>query len=194
MKKQLCMCSAGLALLVMAGWVFLASSGSAGEAAGLKDGVLKIAASVQKGDTAAAQSQAAVLAKKVEDLADLMELFKKRDKGGIGVGLKKGVVVPDGIEIKLVKMGRDAPSTSEATKEAEALQHMGAVVAAMAYVTKSKPPAKVKAKEWNGWCDDLAASGMKLSAAAKDHAPADLKAAASKINATCNACHSVYRK
>jgi hypothetical protein len=194
MRKQLCMGSAAIALLVMAGWVYVAGSGSAGEASPLKGGVLKIAAAIQKGDMASADTQALALAKKVEDLGDLMELFKKRDKGGIGVGLKKGVAVPDGIEVKLIKMGRDAPSSSEVTKEAEALEHMGAVVAAMAKVTKAKPPAKVKAKEWNGWCDELAASGMKLSAAAKDHAAADLKTIAHKINDTCNACHGVYRK
>ena len=94
--NKLCIWSAAIAMLVTAGWVYLAAPGSAGEAAGHKEGVLKIAASLQKGDTAGADAQAVALAKKVEDLADLMELFKKRDKGGIGVGLKKGVANPDG--------------------------------------------------------------------------------------------------
>ena len=194
MKKLLCLGTVGVVFLAVGVWLFVAGQGDAAQDAALKDGVLKIAATLKKGDSAAADNQAKSLAKKVEDLADLMELFKKRDKGGIGVGLKAGVAVPDGIETKLVAMGRDAPAGSTLKKEAEALEEMGYVVAAMAKVTKSRPIAKVKTKEWNTWCDDMATGGLKLSAAAKSQGAADLKAAATKINASCNSCHSTYRK
>jgi hypothetical protein len=195
MKNQTCVWSAaGIAILAVGGLVFLSGQGNAAQDPGLKDGVLKIAAAVKKGDTSGADKQAAALAKKVEDLGDLMELFKPRDKGGIGVGPKAGVAVPDGIEKKLIAMERDAPSGSTLKKEADALEEMGYVIAAMAKTTKAKPVAKVKAKEWNGWCDDLAAAGVKLSAAAKSQTAAELKAVARKINASCNACHSTYRK
>jgi hypothetical protein len=185
---------AGTAILAVGGWVLVSGDGSAAQDAALKDGVLKIAGAVKAGDGAGADKQAAALAKKVEDLGDLMDLFKPRDKGGIGVGSKAGVVVPDGIEKKLISMERDAPSGSTLKKEAEALEEMGYVIAAMAKTTKNKPVAKAKTKEWNGWCDDMAASGVKLSAAAKSQTAADLKTLARKINASCNACHSTYRK
>lgn len=193
MRKQLCMWSAGSAMVVMAGWVYLAGSSHAADEADPKAGVLKIAAAIQKGDLAGADAQAKALAKKVEELGDVMDVFKKRDKGGVGVGLKKGVAIPDGIELMIAKMGRDAPSPSEAKKGAEAFEHMGTVIAAVAKITKSKPPAKVKGNDWNNRCDQLFASGLKLSAAAKDHAAADLKTIAHKIKDTCDACHSKYK-
>jgi hypothetical protein len=194
MKKLLCLGSVGVAILAIGVWLFVAGQGGAAQDAALKDGVLKVAATLKKGDSAAADKQATDLAKKVEDLADLMELFKTRAKGGIGVGSKAGVVVPDGIETKLVAMGRDAPASSTLKKESAALEEMGYVVAAMANITKKKPVAKAKTKEWNTWCEDMATAGLKLSAAAKSQGAADLKAAATKINASCNSCHSTYRK
>jgi hypothetical protein len=194
MKKQMAMGSVGLVILALGGWVYLAGQGNAGEAKGLKEGVLKVAEILKKGDMAAAAKQAALVATKVEDLEDLMALFKKRDKGGIGVGPKAGVAAPDGIEAKLNSMGRDSPSAATLKKEGDALEDMGYVVAAMALVTKAKPAPKAKTKDWNGWCDDMVAAGGKLSAAAKTQTSADLKTASSKINASCNACHSAYRK
>ena len=70
---------------------------------------------------------------------------------------------------------------------------MGYVIAAMAKITKLKPAPKVKT-DWAGWCDDVAAGGLKLSAAAKSSSGADLKSVSSKISASCNACHTAYRK
>lgn len=194
MNKKVCVWSAGIAIMALGGMVYLAGQGNAGEGKGPKDAVLKIADALKKGDAAGADKQAAALAKKLEGLDELMELFKKRDKGGIGVGSKAGVVAPDGIEMKLVSMGRDAPGAAALKKEAEALEEMGYAIAALAKVTKAKPAAKVNAKEWSGWCDDMIAAGVKLSEAAKGKAAGDLKSASSKINASCNACHSKYRK
>ena len=193
MSKRTCLWSAGIAILAASAWVVVAGPGSAGQANTLKDGVLKIAAAVKKGDTASADVQAAALAKKVDDLDDLMHLFKKRDKGGIGLGAKAGSVMPDGIEPKLISMEKNTLSASALKSEAESLEEMGYVIAAMAKVTRLKPPAKSKGKDWNGWCDDLVVSGTKLSAAAKSQSAADLKAVAKKINESCNACHSTYR-
>jgi hypothetical protein len=186
--------SAGITLLGLGLWAVLAGRGSADDSAALKDGVLKIANGIKKGDTVTADAMAAKLAKKVDDLGDLMELFKKRDKGGIGAGSKAGAVIPDGIEIKLVTMGRDAPSSATAKKEAAGLEEMGYVIAAMAKVTKNKMQSGAKAKDWNGWCDDMAKNGLKLSEIAKSTSAADLKTIATKINGSCNACHSAYRK
>jgi hypothetical protein len=195
MSKHMHVTSAGCVLLALGGWVLVTGQGGAAlQVKDLKEGVLKIADTIKKGDTAGADAQAGALAKKVEDLADVMEFFKKRDKGGIGVGSKAGVVVPDGIEMKLVGMGRDAPSVATLKKEASALEEMGYVVAAMAKVARAKPVTGAKAKDWNEWCDTMAADGLKLSAAAKSQGAADLKTIAGKINASCNACHSTYRK
>jgi hypothetical protein len=197
MNKQLCSGLTGLGILAVGGLTFLAGLGSASTAGGLDNGaikssVLKIADAVKKGE-AGADKQAAALAKKIEDLDDLMAMFKKRDKEGLGVGSKPGVATPDGIEVKLVALGRDAPSGATLKKEAEALEEMGYVIAAMGKIAKHKPAAKA-GKDWNTWCDDMSATGLKLSAAAKSQTAADVKTLASKINTTCNACHSMYRK
>ncbi len=192
MKTHFCVWTTGLALLALGTWFTMDALGQEGAAKGLKEGVLKIAASLKKGETATATKEAADLSKKIDDLADLMDLFKKRDKGGLGVGSKPGVVTPDGMESKLVALGRDAPSITTLKKEADALEEMGYTVAAIGLITKSKPAPK--AKEWSGWCDDLVTGGQKLSAAAKSQTAAELKSVAAKINASCNACHSAYRK
>jgi hypothetical protein len=195
MSKQACVMSAEVAVLALGSLVFLAEHGNAGDNQALKDSVLKIANTYKKGDKAGAEKQAAALAKKLDGLDELMDLFKKRDKGGYGVGSKPGVVqVGDGIEIKLMTMGRDAPTGATLKKEGDAIEEMGYVIAAMAAVAKNKPVAKAKTKEWNGWCDDMVAGGLKLSEAAKIRGAADLKTASSKLNVSCNSCHSTYRK
>jgi hypothetical protein len=176
----------------MLGLLLLSEPGTAG-GKDLKDSVLKIAAAVKKGDTSDADKQAAALAKKVEDLADAMDLFKKRDKGGIGVGSKAGVAVPDGIESKVQNLSKEAPSATTLKKEGEALEEMGYAIAALGMVAKGKPAPKTKGKDWSGWCDDIIDGGKKLSAAAKSQNAADLKTIAGKINNACNACHSAYR-
>src|SRR5687768_364908 len=100
MRKQLWLGSFGSAFLALGGWVLLSGQGTAGEGKELKDSLLKIAELHKKGDKDGAAKQAQALAKKMEELHEMMELFKKRDKGGFGVGSKPGVVaVGDGIEL-----------------------------------------------------------------------------------------------
>lgn len=190
MKKVLL--SAGLCTLALAGWTLWSAPSNAAQGGDVKATVLKIADALKKGDAASADKDAAALAKS-KDLDEVMDLFKKRDKGGIGVGSKKDVAVPDGIEVKLVALGRDAPSAGALKKEGEALEEMGYVIAAVAKVAKLKPAPKSKSAEWNSWCDDMAANAVKLSAAAKGQVAADVKTLAKKINDSCNACHSKYR-
>jgi hypothetical protein len=194
MSRQVWLWSVGIGMLALGGVVLLADRGGAGEPNKYKASVLKIADAFKKGDKAGAEKEAAALAKKVDSLDELMELFKKRDKNGLGVGPKPGVVTPDGIEIKLVTMGRDAPTATALKKEAEALEEMGYAIAAMGAITKHKAPTKGKAKHWMDLCDEMVTSGLKLSAGAKAKSSGDLKTAASKVNNSCNSCHSEYRK
>src|SRR6266498_2965556 len=71
----------------------------------IKAALDKIAQAFEKGDQDSAKAQAKALAKKIEELNDVMHAFKPRTgKGkikGVGVGSKPGVVEPDGIELKL---------------------------------------------------------------------------------------------
>ena len=184
----------GLGSIVLAGLVsaVVLSQSGAGENKALRDGVDKVAASIQKGDKDAAKKDAEAIAKKIEDLADLMDLFKPTKKGGIGFDDKTG------IEQMLQGLGRDAPSGASLKKNAEGLQKMAYRTAAMALITHERPVSKASSggarKEWNGWSDDIVEGSIKLAAAAKAMGAADVKTAAAKINAACNSCHSKHRQ
>jgi hypothetical protein len=195
MSKRVKIWSCGLATLAL-GCLVLAERGAAGDDKALRAAVAKVAAAFKKGDKAGAAKMAADFAKKFE-LEDIMNLYKKRDKDGLGVGSKAGVVPTgtDGIEIKLVAMGRDVPTPATLKKEGDALEEMGYDLAAIAEIAKTKPNDKAKGKkDWIEWSDEAVAGGLKLSDAAKAKAGADLKTVATKTNASCNACHSKYRK
>ena len=181
--------SVSAGVLALAGMAFILGQADAGGGKG--DGVVKIAAMLKKGDTAGAKAAAADYAKKNSDVEELMHLFKPAAKGGIGVGGK------DGIEQTLVKIGRDTPTPAAMGKMADAYIEMGFNVAAVALVTQSLAPdkdaGKKTRKDWTQWATDMNESGLKLAAAAKSKSGADTKAAASKINAACNSCHTVFR-
>lgn len=183
----------GASLSALALGIWLVPALYAGEENKYKSTVLKIAAEIKKGNKDAAATQAAALAKKIEDLEEIMELFKKRDEGGLGVGSKPKTVLPDGIEIKLVTMGMAAPGPGAVKKEAEALEEMAYHIAAIAEITKAKGPPKGKGKDWGEWSEAMRVGAQKLAEAAKAKSGPDLKTAASKLNDSCNACHSKYR-
>ena len=182
---------AAAAVLAVAGLVYAAG---AGEGGGLKGDVRKIAAALKKGDKAGAEMQAKATAKKVEELADLMHLFKLRTKQGLGVGEKAGPK-NDGIEAKLREIGRDAPTGI--AKDAAGLEQMGYDTAAIGLITEVMAPAKDQGKklrkDWIEWSKDMQESSLALAKAAKAQGAQDVKAAAVKVNNSCNACHSVYR-
>jgi hypothetical protein len=172
--------------------LYVAGRGNAGEEAAVREAVMKIAAAIEKGDTAGAASQAKALAKKIEEIDAVMDLMKLRSKGGVGVGTKKGAVQPDGIEMKLNAIGRDAPGQSLVNKEAAALEKMAYQVAAIAEVAINKPP-KEKGKLWLGWAKDLRKSAPELAKAAKSKSPAEIQKAATLMTKSCTNCHTEFK-
>jgi hypothetical protein len=187
----------GALILALASGIYLSSQATAGGDKAVQQGVLKIAALLKKGDKDAAKSEAQALAKKVDELEDLMNVFKPRKKGGIGVGATPGGIIPDGIEQKLITLGRDAPGAAAMAKEASALEDMGYVIAAVAEVSKAKAPkqnmGKKTIKDWNTWSNDMHDAGIKLAEAAKAKGAQDVKTTSAKVNASCNNCHSTFR-
>jgi hypothetical protein len=184
------------AVVVLGLLCVLASPGSAGGENALAGKILKMADLIEKGDAAGAKTQAKALAKDTE-LDDVMNLFKPRKKKGIGVGDKPGVANPDGIEQKLIALGRDAPSGTTLTKEAKALQKMGYVMAAVAEFATAKAPekdmGKKKVKDWTMWATEMREGSVAFADAAKSNSPAEVHKAAVKLNGACNNCHSVFR-
>jgi len=160
-----------------------------------REPVLKLAAAIEKKDKDA-KDQAKEIAKKVE-LENLMHLFQLRSKKGLGVGLKAGAVMPDGIE-KKVEMLADKPLAAKAlADEAVGLEQMGYAMAALGEVSLAKPPekdmGKKKVKDWVKWSEDLRDASLLLAEAAKKKDAAMLQKAADKANTSCNKCHDVFR-
>jgi len=182
----------GLGLLAGGVGFFLAGMGRAGDDKAAKEGILKIADAIAKGE--AVGDHAKALAKKIEEIDEVMNLMRPRKgtKGGLGVGSKPGAIQPDGIELKLVQMGRDAPSATAAAKQAEALEKMAHVIAAIAEVTMARPDKK-KPKNWIKYAKEMRDAAPKLAEAAKNKAPASLQKAAAAINAACISCHTEYK-
>jgi hypothetical protein len=190
---------AGLGLLSLGLVFILAGQGTGGEEK-MKMSVLKIAAAIEKGDKAGATAAAKALANSLKDfdeIEDVMAVFKLREKHGIGVGTKPNAIVPDGIELKLLAIGRDAPGQAAVNKEAEALEKMAYVIAAVAEVAIAKPPAKdegkKKKKDFIRWAKDMREAAPGLAVAAKSKSPAEIQKAAAKINSACTNCHSVFK-
>ena len=90
----------------------------------LKVTVKKIADAIKKGDAAGAKKLATAAVKDkdlVDEMSDIMHMFRPRNKGGMGVGEKAGTnPAKDGLEIALRDLGRDVPAS--VAKQAEALK------------------------------------------------------------------------
>jgi hypothetical protein len=190
----------GMAILSLSFGVILFGRGSGQVKAATDDQIneeiLNIAVLVKNGTAGAAKIQAKVLASRIDDLDDVMDVLKPRKKGGLGVGMP-GDVVPDGIEHMLITLGRQAPGAAVLAKHADALEEMAYIVAAVSEVAMAKPPVKFNAKQtkkdWVAWSQDVRDGSVEFAKAAKAKRPQDVQNAANKINAACNNCHSVFR-
>src|SRR5436190_1421050 len=124
MAKNVWRCAVVLALVTALGLAYVADPSYAGADKKFGADVRKIADAIKKGDTASAEAMAQKTAKKAEELADIMHLFKPRAKGGLGVG-PTAQAKSDGIEMRLRDIARDAPTN---TKDLEQLGYDTAAI------------------------------------------------------------------
>lgn len=205
MTRKLRFGTAVLVLAAAASLLYLTGSSRAvgKEENAQKANVLKLVKMIEAGNADAAAKAAAAIGKTAKDddarlemVADVMFLLKKRSKGGFGFGEKKPSRGADGIEDKINEVRRDAPAN--VAKDAAAYQQMANRLAAIADLTKALAPAKdqgaKKRSDWVKWAGEMHEEATKLAAAAKSKSGAEVKTAATKLNATCNACHSVFRQ
>ena len=186
LKARIGMVAAGVVAAV--GLVFVVSSAMASE----NDEIKKIADLVKKGDMPGAKKLAVAYAKAHSDVDELMTAFKPAKKGGIGVtGSEKG------IENVLTQVGRDAPTAANLTKMSDAYAEMGYNIAAVGLITEALAPEKNSGKKtrdsWIEWSKGTIDAGLKLADAAKSKSSADVKTHASKVNTSCNSCHTTFR-
>ena len=194
MRKHARLLAAGVAAVVC-GFGFLAATGSAADD---KDraAIRKVADAFEKGDPAAAKSQAKAIADKAE-LEDVMHLLALRKMGGEGIGPKPDVVKPDGIEAKIQGLGKRVMA-AELKSNGPALERAAYITAAIAEIAQYKCPVKQKTgmkdpKQWTAWTEEMRDSALDLAKAVKAGDGMAVKKAATKLDGTCRNCHGVFR-
>jgi hypothetical protein len=162
----------------------------------VKSDILKLAETVGRGDHSAADQQASEIAKKSQ-LENVMDLLKLRNKQGIGIG-EPGSIRPDGIEAQIINLSKKAMRANDLEARAKDLAQAARITAAVALVAQHSCPVAKKEgdkdpKQWERWSRDMYEEAIKLAAAAASHKPKDVKAVASKLDSSCNACHAVFK-
>jgi hypothetical protein len=150
--------------------------------------VLKLMETMGKGGNGKEQAQA-IHEKFKDDLKAVMTVFKPRDKGGIGVGPRgRG----DGIELKIIALGKRAPSKGDLGKLRPDLETIARVSKAMAEVADQYPQTKNQ-DMWKKFNEEMRKGADELLEAAHGDDPKAVKTAANNLNASCTNCHSAFR-
>ena len=160
--------------------------------------VKKIADEVKKGNAAGAKKIAEAGAKKFDEVADLMHLYRPRNKGGMGWGSTAGAnPATDGLEKKIQEFAKAVPANvaAQVANNVEAANWM----AALADLTLAKAPTKDAAggktkKAWIGWSEDIKVATNDFAKAAAKKDGAAMQKAASRINTLCVNCHSKFKE
>jgi hypothetical protein len=146
--------------------------------------ILGLAKDLEGGKVAPAKAQAIRI--KHEELNHIMTGYKPRAKEGIGVGPPGP---GDGIELKLHNLGKRALPKAQLQKEKADLIKVGHINAAIAEVTAAYTPRR-NAADWARFSADMKMASLGLVAAAKQGDPAAVRAAAARVNKSCNDCHA----
>ena len=187
------------ALLAAGIWVLATADGRGQqddkEVKEAKEAVTKLVNAMRQGGNAG--PQAAEVAKKVE-IENLMIVFKPRNKGGFGVGPKPNTTTPakDGIEQKIINMGRLRLKKDQVAQQKEPLIEMAERVQAIAEITQHyMPPKKAGANpaNWKKYAQEMKKSAQDFGGAVKGGDPMKIKAAATDLNAACTNCHGDFR-
>ena len=153
--------------------------------------IVELAGSMKDGKLNPAQVQAV---RKKHELEHIMYVFKPREKGGLGVGPKGP---GDGIEFKLINLGKRAPAKMALQKQKDDLIRMARVTAVMGDLTALYPPPKSKMgktpADWKKYSEDMKKTALEFIKAVEGGDPRKVKAAAENVNTSCNDCHTGFR-
>jgi hypothetical protein len=169
------------------------------EIAAAQKKVLEMADDVAAKKNEDAEKKAAEYVKKnVKDYKELepaMKIMALRDNGGFGYGAK-GKFSPDGIEAKLINLGRKQLNDKQMGDEAEALAKSANIIIAVSDMALITPVKKVGGKnpeDFKKWAQDMKDAATQLSdAVAKKDAKA-IKDASEKLNTSCTDCHNKFK-
>lgn len=189
---------ASVMLAAMLGLLCASNAFSGGADKAVTDAFGKLADTIKKGNADDIKKQAEKVnkMKEIDDLPDLMHLFKQRNKGGLGWGSKAGAnPATDGLEKRI----QDYAKMVNANQAADPMnEEAGLLLQAMAEVIKLRVPEKDMAggktkKAWKDFAKDTSEAASAFSKAAAGKNAAAIKSAANKLNETCLACHSKFK-
>jgi hypothetical protein len=143
----------------------------------------------------AGKGDAAAIANKAE-LGDVMQAFKPRAKGGLGVGPAANPVKPDGIEQKFIDLGKRKPlSKPDLAKQKDAIAQAADASRAIADVTLlyADKEGKKNPTKWKQYVEAMRKSSEELAAAARKGDAEAVKKASTNLNASCTDCHGDFR-
>jgi hypothetical protein len=160
--------------------------------------VLRLADSLDR-DEDEIERQAQAVAEK-HDLGSVMGVFKPRDKGGVGVGAKPDTILPDGIELKLLLLGKEPLTPKALEAQRDDLIHAAKVALAVSraaplYASQYTGHGTLRAKrDWVLYCKDMNSAAQDwIDAMNRDDFKA-LKKAGADLNRSCNDCHGDFRE
>ena len=141
------------------------------------------------------KKQAKDLAAKHE-IPFVMNQFKPRDHGGVGVG-SPGVFPFDSVELELLLLSKKPLPPADLTAQKVDLQKMVDVALAISYVAPHYAPKTDETgkpiKDWMRLSADMNKQSKDLIEAIKGGDPMMVQGAAKELNHTCESCHSEFR-
>ncbi len=197
-KKYAMVLGIGL-VLAAGGGVLIVRAADAPAAPDIK----KLADQVGKKNWDELAKEGEAVAKKYDDLLDIMHVFKPRSKdakvSGIGIGDMPGAIIPDGIEQKIIRMAGRVGVTEQDMAKAPALKRMAEIAAAVAAAAVHKPnkeaqKTKDDIKKWQDLSKEMHDSSLELIKALESKNRVQAKAAVMKLHGTCTECHGKYRE
>ncbi len=198
MKMKVQLWLAGAMLAAVGGMVYLTNPSYAGGEKDPTAAVKKIADAIKAGKAADAKKIAEASAKHIEEVSDLMHLYRPRNKGGLGWGGKAGAnPATDGLEKKIQEFAKAVPAN--VAGQTEANLEAAHWLAALSELTLAKTPAKDASggktkKAWIGFTEDMREGITAFTKAAEKKDGTAMAKAASKINSACVNCHSKFKE
>jgi len=173
----------GFGLLILTAGVFIVGQERAAADAATSKKVQQLAAAIKAKDNKAIKDLTVDLAK--VDVDELMEAFKTSKKGGI---------LDEGIENKLQALAKAPLGAAALAKQAQELEDIAYVLAAVSEVTLAKGvPTGKNAKNWAGFSKGMKGVSEDLLKAVQAKNAGGVHEAAKKSIDNCAACHMEFR-
>jgi hypothetical protein len=145
-----------------------------------------------------APGAAPVFTKYLEDVSELMNLYRPRAKGGEGIAPALQASEPlrkqNGIEEKVRYLGRKALKPAVMNKESKELELLGYKIATDGALTAAFAASqKDGARQWLEFAEAQRDEGTRLAEAARAKDAAGVHKAAEALERSCTQCHKKFR-